>query len=124
MEAVAAYLGVGNVTVHRWCRHGRLPGFRIGRLWGVRRRALEEPLRRKEQPRTLAGRLGGLFIEVPDNIFGIAQSVELMHRMDAAFFKVGEARGGVLINTPQTPRAPISTSCALSLSVMALRPYG
>jgi excisionase family DNA binding protein len=93
---VAAYLGVGNVTVHRWCRDGRLPCFKVGRLWRIRRGALDEFMERNEQPETLAGRLRG-FIEVPDNILGIAQSVELMHRLDAAFFKVGEARGGRLI---------------------------
>lgn len=93
---VAAYLGVGNVTVHRWCRDGRLPCFKAGRLWRIRRGALEEFMRRSEQPETLAGRLRS-FIEVPDNILGIAQSKELMHRLDAAFFKVGEARGGALI---------------------------
>lgn len=93
---VAAYLGVGNVTVHRWCRDGRLPCVKVGRLWRIRRGALDEFLERGEQPQTLAGRLRA-FIEVPDNILGIAQSPELMHRLDAAFFKVGEARGGVLI---------------------------
>jgi len=93
---VADYLGVGNVTVHRWCREGRLPCFKVGRLWRVRRGALEQFVERSEQPGTLAGRLRS-FIEVPDNMLGIAQSVELMHRLDAAFFKVGEARGGVLI---------------------------
>lgn len=93
---VAAYLGVGNVTVHRWCRDGRLPCFKVGRLWRIRREALDEFLERSEQPQTLAGRLR-TFIEVPDNILGIAQSPELMHRLDAAFFKVGEARGGTLI---------------------------
>lgn len=93
---VAAYLGVGNVTVHRWCRDGRLPCVKVGRLWRIRRGALEEFMERSEQPETLAGRLRS-FIEVPDNILGIAQSTELMHRLDAAFFKVGEARGGVLI---------------------------
>lgn len=93
---VAAYLGVGNVTVHRWCRDGRLPCFKVGRLWRIRREALDGFLERSEQPETLAGRLR-TFIEVPDNILGIAQSVELMHWLDAAFFKVGEARGGVLI---------------------------
>lgn len=96
VEEVAAYLGVGNVTVHRWCRDGRLPCFKAGRLWRIRREALEESLRRSEQPGTLVGRLRS-FIEVQENILGITQSVELMHRLDAAFFKVGETRGGALI---------------------------
>lgn len=96
VSEVASYLGVGNVTVHRWCRDGRIPCFKAGRLWRIRRGALEEFVERNEQPDTLAGRLRS-FIEVPDNVLGVAQSVEFMHRLDAAFFKVGEARGGVLI---------------------------
>jgi excisionase family DNA binding protein len=41
-EEVAGYLGVGPVTVHRWCREGALPCLKMGRRWRVRRSALEE----------------------------------------------------------------------------------
>jgi hypothetical protein len=34
---------------------------------------------------------------VPDNVLAIAQNLELLHRLDAAFFQVGEARGGLLV---------------------------
>src|ERR687890_2434451 len=95
-EEVAEYLGVGPVTVYRWCREGSLPCVKIGRRWRVRREALEEFVRRSERSETLTGRLRA-FIEVPDNVLAIAQDRELMKRLDAAFFRVGAARGGTLI---------------------------
>jgi excisionase family DNA binding protein len=96
VEEVAEYLGVGQVTVYRWCREGSLPCLKIGRRWRVRRQALEDFLRRSERSETLTGRLGA-FLEVPDNVMAISQDRALMHRMDAAFFRVGEARGGTLV---------------------------
>jgi len=95
-EEVAEYLGVGPVTVYRWCREGSLPCVKIGRRWRVRREALEEFVRRSERSETLTGRLRA-FIEVPDNVLMITQDQELMKRLDAAFFRVGAARGGTLV---------------------------
>lgn len=95
-EDVARYLGVGPVTVWRWCREGTLPCLKIGRSWRIRRSALEDFLERSERSETLAGRLR-TFLEVPDNVLGIAQNRECLHRLDAAFFRVGEARGGTLV---------------------------
>ncbi|MGH3146411.1 MAG: helix-turn-helix domain-containing protein [Rubrobacter sp.] len=95
-EEVADYLGVGQVTVYRWCREGALPCIKIGRRWRIRRDALEEFVRKSERSETLTGQLRA-FLEVPDNVMAIAQNRILMHRMDAAFFRVGEARGGTLV---------------------------
>ena len=95
-EEVAGYLGVGQVTVYRWCREGSLPCVKIGRRWRIRRGALEEFVRKSERSETLTGRLRD-FIEVPDNVMAIAQNRSLMHRLDASFFRVGEARGGTLV---------------------------
>lgn len=95
-QDVAEYLGVSSVTIWRWCREGSLPCLKIGRQWRIRRSALETFLERSERSETLAGRLR-TFLEVPDNVLGIAQTPEMMHRLDTAFFRVGEARGGVLV---------------------------
>ncbi|MDQ3910630.1 MAG: helix-turn-helix domain-containing protein [Actinomycetota bacterium] len=104
-EDVAGYLGVGQVTVYRWCREGRLPCLKIGKSWRIRRSALEDFLRQGERSATLVGQLRS-FLEVPDNVIGIAQDLDLLHRLDAAFFRVGEARGGLLVKyvggEPQT----------------------
>lgn len=95
-EEVAEYLGVGQVTIYRWCREGSLACVKIGRRWRVRREALEEFVRRSERSETLTGRLRA-FIEVPDNLLAIAQDRELMGRLDAAFSRVAVARGGIIV---------------------------
>ena len=95
-EQVAEYLGVGQVTVWRWCREGILPCLKVGRSWRIRRSSLEEFLRQRERPSTLVGQLGSFFT-VPDDVIGIVQTRLLMHALDAAFFRVGEARGGMLV---------------------------
>jgi excisionase family DNA binding protein len=96
VEEVSGYLGVGTVTVYRWCREGRLPCLKIGKSWRIRRTALEDFLRQDERPATLAGQLRS-FLAVPDNVLAVAQNRELLHRLDAAFLGVGEARGGLLV---------------------------
>lgn len=95
-EEVASFLGVNPVTIYRWCRQGSLPCLRIGRYWRIRREALDDFLRQSEQPTTLFSHLQS-FLRVPDNLIAIAQDLELLHRLDAAFFMVGEARGGKLV---------------------------
>jgi excisionase family DNA binding protein len=92
---IAEYLRVSDVTVYRWCREGRLPCLKLGNSWRVRRSALEDFLERGEHSATLVGRLRS-FLRVPDNVLAIAQTQELLYRLDAAFFRVGEARGGTL----------------------------
>ena len=47
-EEVAEYLGVGLVTVYRWCREGRLSGLKIGKHWRIHREALEDFLRQSK----------------------------------------------------------------------------
>jgi excisionase family DNA binding protein len=96
VEEVAEYLGVVPMTVYRWCREGRLPCMKLGRVWRIRREALEVFLESAERPATLVGQLGS-FLNVPDNVIAIAQDRELLHRLDAAFFRVGETRGGMMV---------------------------
>ena len=96
VEEVAEYLGVGVVTIYRWCREGRLPCLKMGKFWRIRREALEDFLNRRERPATLVGQLQS-FLRVPDNLIGIVQTTDLLHRLDAAFFQVGETRGGLLV---------------------------
>jgi excisionase family DNA binding protein len=38
---IAGYLRVSEATVWRWCNSGKLPAFRIGRSWRMRRSDLE-----------------------------------------------------------------------------------
>jgi excisionase family DNA binding protein len=102
---VAALMGVKETTVWRWCREGHLPCLKVGKHWRVRREALEDFLRQSERSTTLAGQLGS-FLQVPDSVLAIAQNLDILHRLDAAFFRVGEKHGGLLVkffggeNTP------------------------
>jgi excisionase family DNA binding protein len=93
---VAGMIGVKESTVYRWCSEGKLPCLKIGYHWRIRRGVLEEFLKQSERPRTLVGQLDS-FLRVPDSVLAIAQNIDILHRLDAAFFRVGEARGGLLI---------------------------
>src|SRR3712207_3381464 len=95
-EDVAELMGVKESTVWRWCREGNLPCLKVGKHWRVRREVLESFLRRSERSATLVGQLGS-FLQVPDSVLAIAQDLALLHRLDATFFRVGEARGGLLV---------------------------
>ena len=106
VEAVAEYLGVGPVTVYRWCRDGRLPCIKIGKEWRIRRTALEAFLRRREQDTSLVGRLRS-FYTIPDHVIVIAETRALLHRLDVAFFQIGEAHGGMLIKFCGGETAPM-----------------
>ncbi len=93
---VAELVGVKETTVYRWCKEGKLPCLKVGKHWRIRREALEDFLKESERPRTLVGQLES-FLRVPDNVLAIAQNIDILHRLDAAFFRVGEARGGLLV---------------------------
>src|ERR687897_3438300 len=93
---VAAMIGVDEATIYRWCSEGKLPCLKIGYHWRIRRGVLEDFLKQSERPRTLVGQLDS-FLRVPDSVLAIAQNIDVLHRLDAAFFRVGEARGGLLV---------------------------
>src|SRR5919107_3886343 len=93
---VAAMIGVKESTVYGWCSEGKLPCLKIGKHWRIRREVLEDFLKERERPRTLVGQLDS-FLRVPDSVLAIAQNIDILHRLDAAFFRVGESRGGLLV---------------------------
>ena len=93
---VAGMIGVKETTIYRWCKDGKLPCLKVGKHWRIRQEALEDFLKRSERPRTLVGQLDS-FLREPDSVLAIAQNVDILHRLDAAFFRVGEVRGGLLV---------------------------
>ena len=95
-DEVAGLMGVKESTVWRWCREGTLPCLKFGKKWRVRRAALEDLLRKSERSVTLVGQLRS-FLQVPDNVLAIAENRDVLHRLDAAFFSVGEAHDGLLV---------------------------
>ena len=107
VEEVARYLGVRPTTVYQWCREGRLPALKLGKVWRIRRSALDAFLSRSEHNPTLVGQLRA-FLRVPDHVIAIAETSRLLHRLDAAFFQVGEAAGGLLVKFTGGEREPVS----------------
>ena len=95
-EEVARLIGVKETTVYRWCKQGKLPCMKVGKHWRIRPAVLEDFLKSSERPVTLAGQLGS-FLRVPDSVLAIAQNVDILRRLDTAFFGVGEGRGGLLV---------------------------
>ena len=95
-EDVARYFGVGQITVYRWCKEGRLQCIKLGKHWRIRREALENFLSQHERSTTLVGLLSS-FLRVPDNVLAIAQNIDILHRLDAGFFRVGDSQGGLLV---------------------------
>jgi excisionase family DNA binding protein len=94
-EEVGRLIGVKETTVYKWCKQGKLPCLKVGRYRRIRREALEDFLKRSKHPVTLAGQLDS-FLREPDSVLAIAQNLDILHRLDAAFFRAGEARGALL----------------------------
>jgi hypothetical protein len=69
---------------------------KLGKVWRIRRSALDAFLRQTERPRTLAAHLGA-FLEMPDQVLAVVEDADLLTRLDAAFLQAGEARGGMLV---------------------------
>lgn len=67
-EEVADYLGVGPVTVYRWCKEGRLQGIKLGKYWRIRREALEDFLKQHERPAKPSGELRSFLNTLPAHI--------------------------------------------------------
>jgi len=95
-DDVAQYFGLRPTTIYQWCREGRLPCMKLGKEWRVRRSALETFLEQNERRTSLVGQLQA-FLTVPDDVLGIAETMQHLHRLDAAYFQVGETRGAQLI---------------------------
>ncbi|MDQ6907916.1 MAG: helix-turn-helix domain-containing protein, partial [Chloroflexota bacterium] len=95
-DEVARTLNLRPTTIYQWCREGRLPAIKLGKEWRIRRTALDAFLEQGERRPTLVGQLR-TFLAVPDHVLGIAEDMALLHRLDAAYFQVGEARGALLV---------------------------
>jgi excisionase family DNA binding protein len=113
VEEVAHHLDVQPVTVYRWCRSGRLRCLKPGKAWRIRQADLDMFLEQSQRPRTLTGYLDR-FLAVPDHVFAVAEDARLLTQLDAAFFQVGAAHGGVLVKI-YDPRAASQHGLAADL---------
>ena len=67
-EDVARYFGVGQMTVYRWCKEGRLQCIKLGKHWRIRREALEDFLKQHERPAKLSGELRSFLSTLPTHV--------------------------------------------------------
>lgn len=74
VEDVAEYLGVGQVTVYRWCREGRLSCMKVGKSWRIRRNALDDFLRGSKYPSSLTEELRSFLTVLPAHVAVIDRS--------------------------------------------------
>jgi len=95
-EEVVSQLGLRATTIYQWRRQGVLPAIKLGKEWRVRHTALDAFLAQRERHPSLVGRLQA-FLTIPDRVLGIAEDRTLLHRLDAAYFQVGEAHGALLV---------------------------
>jgi excisionase family DNA binding protein len=107
-DEVARELGLQPTTIYQWCREGRLPAMKLGKEWRIRRTALDAFLEQSERRPTLVGQLRA-FLTIPDHVLGIAQDTDLLHRLDAAYFQVGEAHGALLVKFTGGETTPVDT---------------
>jgi excisionase family DNA binding protein len=94
-EDVAEYLGVGEVTVYRWCREGRLRCIKLGKHWRIRREMLEDFLREREWPAAIPGELRALLDTLSSHIAVIGGTGNIV-AVNEAWRSFAESNGAVL----------------------------
>ncbi len=47
VEELAAFFGVSNQTIWRWCKSGKLPAFKIGSQWKIRQSDINKIINQK-----------------------------------------------------------------------------
>jgi excisionase family DNA binding protein len=94
-EDVAEYLGVGAVTVYRWCREGRLRCIKLGKHWRIRREVLEDFLKQREWPTAIPGELRALMDTLSSHIAVIDVTGDIVV-VNEAWQAFAESNGAVL----------------------------
>jgi excisionase family DNA binding protein len=101
-EDVASYLGVGQMTVYRWCKEGRLRCIKLGKHWRIRREVLEEFLRQHERPATLSGELSSLLDTLSAHVAIIEGTGDVV-AVNEAWRAFAESNGAVLSKAQGAP---------------------
>jgi excisionase family DNA binding protein len=94
-EDVAEYLGVGQITVYRWCKEGRLRCIKLGKHWRIRREVLEDFLRQRERPATLPRELSTLLDTLSSHVAIIDRTGDIA-AVNEAWRAFAESNGAVL----------------------------
>ncbi len=94
-EDVARYFGVGQITVYRWCKEGRLRCIKLGKHWRIRREALEDFLEQRERPAKLSGELRSLLSTLPAHI-AIVDSSGAIVAVNEAWRDFAKSNGAIV----------------------------
>jgi excisionase family DNA binding protein len=94
-EDVARYFGVGQMTVYRWCKEGRLRCIKLGKHWRIRREALEGFLRQHEHSTTLPRELGSLLNTLSTHVAIIEGTGDVI-AVNEVWRNFAESNGAVL----------------------------
>ena len=94
-EDVARYLGVGSITVYRWCKEGRLRCIKLGKHWRIRREALEDFLEQRERPAKLSEGLRSFLSTLPAHI-AIVDSSGTIVAVNQAWRDFAKANGAIM----------------------------
>ena len=97
-KEVAEYLGVGRMSIQRWCGSGYLRGVKIGKSWRIHRDEIEDPKAKRNHPRE------------PQVVFEFPRRPLLGSWMN---------RGNTLLGQPQVENMPIGR-CATPSGVFTL----
>ena len=94
-EDVASYLGVGPITVYRWCKEGRLQCIKLGKHWRIRREALEDFLKQHERPAKLSEELRSFLNTLPAHI-AIVDSSGIIVAVNRAWRDFAASNGAIV----------------------------
>jgi excisionase family DNA binding protein len=61
VEQIAKFFGVSDQTIWRWCKAGKIPAFKIGAQWKIRRSDLNRIISQKLTSRKIEGKNLPLF---------------------------------------------------------------
>jgi excisionase family DNA binding protein len=61
VEQIAKFFGVSDQTIWRWCKAGKIPAFKIGAQWKIRRSDLNRIISQKLNSRKPEGKNLPLF---------------------------------------------------------------
>ncbi len=94
-EDVAEYLGVGLITVYRWCKEGRLSCIKLGKHWRIRREALQDFLEQRERPATPSRELHSFLSTLPAHI-AIIDSTGTIVAVNEAWRDFAKSNGAIV----------------------------
>ena len=94
-EDVARYFGVGQITVYRWCKEGRLQCIKLGKHWRIRREALEDFLKQRERPAKLSEELRSFLNTLPAHI-AIVDSSGIIVAVNRAWRDFAASNGAIV----------------------------